>query len=77
MSLKKAYFLIFIILLIDQISKIYIKTHFELGEEVKVFNWSHTYTTREFDQWRQGMKDSMVIPIFLDVAEEVRLRNLE
>ena len=39
MSLKKAYFLIFIILLIDQISKIYIKTHFELGEEVKVFNW--------------------------------------
>ena len=39
MSLKKAYFLIFIILLVDQISKIYIKTHFVLGEEVNVFNW--------------------------------------
>lgn len=39
MSLKKAYLLIFILLLVDQISKIYIKTHFELGEEVVVFNW--------------------------------------
>ena len=39
MSLKKAYLLIFIILFVDQISKIYIKTHFELGEEVVVFNW--------------------------------------
>ena len=39
MSLKKAYSLIFIILLIDQISKVYIKTHFVLGEEVAVFNW--------------------------------------
>jgi len=34
--LKKAVFLIIIILLIDQISKIYIKTHFVLGEEIKV-----------------------------------------
>jgi signal peptidase II len=25
--------------LIDQISKVYIKTHFELQEEIKVFNW--------------------------------------
>jgi signal peptidase II len=39
MSLKKAGLLIFIILLIDQISKIYIKTHFVLGEEIFVFNW--------------------------------------
>lgn len=39
MSLKKAYLLIFIILLVDQISKIYIKTHFVLGEEVEVFSW--------------------------------------
>ena len=39
MSLKKASLIIFIILLVDQISKIYIKTHFELGEEIKVFNW--------------------------------------
>ncbi len=39
MSLKKAYLFIFIILLIDQITKVYVKTHFILGEEVKVFKW--------------------------------------
>jgi len=39
MSLKKASFVVILILLIDQISKIYIKTHFELGEDVTVFSW--------------------------------------
>ena len=39
MSLRKAYLLIFIILLVDQVSKIYIKTNFFLGEEVEVFKW--------------------------------------
>jgi signal peptidase II len=39
MSLKKAAIIIFIILLIDQISKVYIKTHFILGQEVDVFDW--------------------------------------
>ena len=39
MSLLKAYLFIFIILLVDQISKIYIKTHFVLGEEVEVLSW--------------------------------------
>ena len=39
MSLRKAYILIFIILLVDQVSKIYIKTHFVLGEEVSVLSW--------------------------------------
>ena len=39
MSLRNAYFLIFIILLVDQLSKIYIKTNFVLGEEVDVFSW--------------------------------------
>lgn len=39
MSLFKAYFLIFLILLVDQLSKIYVKTNFILGEEVHVFNW--------------------------------------
>lgn len=39
MSLKKASLLIILVLLIDQISKIYIKTNFQLGEEVKVFDW--------------------------------------
>ncbi|RKS99545.1 lipoprotein signal peptidase [Flavobacterium sp. 123] len=39
MSLRKAYLLIFIILIVDQASKIYIKTNFILGEEVEVFKW--------------------------------------
>lgn len=39
MSLKKASALIVLILLIDQISKFYIKTNFALGEEIRVFDW--------------------------------------
>lgn len=39
MSLKKASFIIILVLLIDQISKVYIKTHFILGEEIPVFDW--------------------------------------
>jgi signal peptidase II len=43
MSLRKAYLLIFIILIVDQVSKIYIKTNFVLGEEVEVLNGSKFY----------------------------------
>ena len=39
MSLKKAIAIIILILLVDQISKIYIKTSFVLGESVDVFSW--------------------------------------
>jgi len=39
MTLRKAYLLIFILLFVDQVSKIYIKTNFILGEEVEVFKW--------------------------------------
>lgn len=35
--MKKAIIIIIFVLLIDQISKIYIKTHFVLSEEIKVF----------------------------------------
>lgn len=37
--MKKSIILIVFILLLDQISKIYIKTHFLYGEEVVVFDW--------------------------------------
>jgi len=37
--LKKAIFIIILVLLIDQISKIYVKTHFYLGESVFIFGW--------------------------------------
>ena len=39
MSLRKAIIIIVLILLIDQISKIYIKTHFKLTETVEVLSW--------------------------------------
>lgn len=39
MSLRKAYLLIFIVLFIDQVSKIYVKTNFALGQEFQVFSW--------------------------------------
>lgn len=39
MTLKKSILLIVLILLIDQISKVYIKTTFQLHEEVGVFSW--------------------------------------
>jgi signal peptidase II len=39
MSLRKAYFLIFLVLIVDQLSKIYVKTNFVLGEEVVLFDW--------------------------------------
>ena len=39
MSLKKSIVVIILVLLIDQISKIYIKTNFALHEEVSVFSW--------------------------------------
>lgn len=39
MSLNKSLLIIMVLLLIDQVSKFYIKTHFVLGESVDVFNW--------------------------------------
>ena len=39
MSLKKASIIIILILFIDQVSKIYIKTHFQLHENITVFSW--------------------------------------
>lgn len=39
MSLKKAFGIVFLILLIDQCVKVYIKTHFFIGESIKVFGW--------------------------------------
>ncbi|UJH90302.1 lipoprotein signal peptidase [Antarcticibacterium sp. 1MA-6-2] len=39
MSLKKASLLILLILIIDQVSKFYIKTNFVLGEEIEVLSW--------------------------------------
>lgn len=39
MSLKKSVLLVALVLLLDQWSKIYIKTHFVLGDSIDVFPW--------------------------------------
>lgn len=37
--MKKSIFIIFLVLLFDQISKIYVKTHFYYNEDVVIFDW--------------------------------------
>ncbi|MBT3612083.1 MAG: lipoprotein signal peptidase [Flavobacteriales bacterium] len=39
MTLKKIFFTAFILVLLDQILKIWIKTHYILGEESQIFDW--------------------------------------
>ncbi|MEZ4875722.1 MAG: lipoprotein signal peptidase [Flavobacteriaceae bacterium] len=52
MSLQKATLLIILVLLIDQISKIYIKTHFMIGHGVEVTQWfSITFVENEGMAW--------------------------
>ena len=74
MSIKKASVLIVIILLIDQISKVYIKTHFELGEEIKVFNWFRILFV-ENDGMAWGAKLSDFTPIITDRTAKVILTS--
>ncbi|HWS60268.1 MAG TPA: lipoprotein signal peptidase [Flavobacterium sp.] len=57
MSLRSASLLIFILILIDQLSKMYIKTNFVLGEEVEVFNWFKIHFIEN-----EGMAWGTVIP---------------
>lgn len=65
MSLKKASFIIISILLVDQLSKIYIKTHFELYETVEVFSWFRIlFIENEGAAW--GTKLSDFIPFISD-----------
>lgn len=72
MSLKKSVILIIIILLIDQISKVYIKTNFQLQESVKVFNWFQIYFI-ENDGMAWGTKISDFLPFMSDRTAKVAL----
>jgi signal peptidase II len=58
MSLKKASLIIIIILLLDQISKFYIKTHFALNDKTLVFNWFQiVFVENEGMAWGTKMSD--------------------
>lgn len=68
MSLRKSLLLITIVLLIDQISKIYIKTHFVLGNEgaVEVFSWFRIHFIENSGAaWGAKLND------FLPISESV------
>lgn len=62
MDLKKSLIIIIVVLLIDQISKIYIKTNFVLGEPLEVFSWFKIlFIENEGAAW--GTKLSDILPI--------------
>lgn len=62
MSRKYSIILILLVLILDQISKIYIKTHFYLGESVEVFSWFKLlFIENEGAAW--GAKLSDIFPI--------------
>lgn len=72
MSLKKASILIIIILLIDQTSKLYIKTHFQLHESLEIFSWFKLYFV-ENDGMAWGTKLSDFIPFLSDRTAKLSL----
>ena len=43
MKLSHAGLIIFLVLLLDQASKIYIKTHFMIDQSIHVFDWFHIH----------------------------------
>ncbi|MDX1271793.1 lipoprotein signal peptidase [Bizionia paragorgiae] len=72
MTFKKATFLILLILLIDQISKVYIKTHFQLGESLTVFDKFRIYFI-ENDGMAWGTKLSDIFPFISDRLAKLSL----
>ena len=72
MSLKKSIYLIVIILLIDQISKVYIKTHFALQESIEVFTWFKIFFI-ENDGMAWGTKISDFVSFINDRTAKVAL----
>ena len=72
MSLKKTTILVFVILLMDQISKCYIKTHFELNEKLEVFHWFQiAFVENEGMAW--GTKISDFVSFVSDRTAKVSL----
>lgn len=62
MNIKKSVVLILLVLIVDQWSKIYIKTNFVLGESVDVFSWFKIlFIENEGAAW--GAKLSDIFPI--------------
>jgi signal peptidase II len=62
MNLKKVSLFVLLLLIVDQWSKIYVKTHFYIGESVEVFSWFKIlFIENEGAAW--GTKLSDILPI--------------
>ncbi|MCB0425405.1 MAG: lipoprotein signal peptidase [Mangrovimonas sp.] len=72
MSLKKSLGLILAILLIDQVSKFYIKTHFELNDSYHIASWFKIYFV-ENDGMAWGTRISDFIPFISDKVAKFSL----
>ena len=72
MSLKKSLGLILTILLIDQVSKFYIKTHFELNDSYHIASWFKIYFV-ENDGMAWGTRISDFIPFISDKVAKLSL----
>lgn len=72
MTLKKASLIIIVILLIDQISKIYIKTHIQLNESIAVFSWFKIHFI-ENDGMAWGTKLSDIFTFISDKSAKLIL----
>ena len=72
MSLKKSIILIVSILLIDQVSKIYIKTNFALHDSTEVFTWFKIYFI-ENDGMAWGTKISDFVSFINDRTAKIAL----
>ncbi len=70
MSIRyKSFLLIFIVLLVDQVTKIYIKLNFTLGESIEIFSWFKIYFI-ENNGMAFGMEliDKLFLTIFRIIA---------
>ena len=72
MRLKKAALLILLILIVDQVLKIYIKTHFKLQESIELFSWFELLFV-ENDGMAWGAKLSDFLPFISDRAAKLIL----
>ena len=72
MTKQQVFAIILIVLCIDQCSKIYIKTHFELGQEFVIFNWFKIFFV-ENDGMAWGAKLSDFTSIISDKSAKLCL----
>ena len=72
MSTKKTLLFIIAVLLIDQVSKIYIKTNYVLGESTEIFDWFHIHFV-ENDGMAWGTKISDFVSFISDRSAKLIL----